>query len=278
MSQYIDLKQLPKGEPFNIEYIHSGNNSPYFQPHRHEYYEIVWSLSGDGYHSIDFVKYTLHPGQMYLIPPGQVHGNIHSTGSVCVLYFQPDFIEYDYRGQLTIDKAFYQNNDKPHCLQLDDTGCKDLGEIARILLQEVTAPGKDWGLIGALLKSFLRYITRYIPRHDASDASISERMYTLFTLIDLYFKKEKKACFYSGQLSLTNKRVNELVRQHCNKTLTRLIHDRIILEARRELAFTTKTVKEIAHYLGYEDPAYFCRFFRKLANESPLEFRERVFK
>jgi len=59
------------------------------------------------------------------------------------------------------------------------------------------------------------------------------------------------------------------------KTVTQLIHDRIILEANRELVFSTKTVKTIAFELGFDDPAYFSRFYRKQKRETPAEFRHR---
>lgn len=94
-------------------------------------------------------------------------------------------------------------------------------------------------------------------------------------LIEQYFKQEQKCEFYASKLSLTSKRLNEIVKNERGKTVTQLIHRRIVLEANRDLVFSTKTIKTIAFELGFEDPAYFSRFYRKQMHESPTEFRSR---
>lgn len=94
-------------------------------------------------------------------------------------------------------------------------------------------------------------------------------------LIEQHYTTNKHCDFYSQALSITNKRINEIVKADKGKTVTQLIHDRIILEANRELIFSTKTIKTIAFELGFEDPAYFSRFYRGQMNESPAEFRAR---
>ena len=61
---------------------------------------------------------------------------------------------------------------------------------------------------------------------------------------------------------MSPKALAKITRTHFNKTLSSLINERIIIEAKRELYLTGKTVKEIAYELGYEDEYYFSRFFK----------------
>ena len=77
-------------------------------------------------------------------------------------------------------------------------------------------------------------------------------------------------------LSITPKALAKLTKTHLNKTLTELINERIIIEAKRELYLTNKPVKEIAYDLGYNDEYYFSRFFKKNAEVSPQEYRDTV--
>ena len=70
--------------------------------------------------------------------------------------------------------------------------------------------------------------------------------------------------------------IEELTKTHFNKTLTDLISERIIIEAKRELYLTTKAVKEIAYELGYIDEYYFSRFFKNNADISPQAYRDTV--
>ncbi|HKR42434.1 MAG TPA: helix-turn-helix domain-containing protein, partial [Paraburkholderia sp.] len=54
-----------------------------------------------------------------------------------------------------------------------------------------------------------------------------------------------------------------------------LLHARMALEAQRQLAYTTRSVKHIALDLGFADPGYFTRFFQRLCGASPSDWRER---
>jgi AraC family transcriptional activator of pobA len=55
-----------------------------------------------------------------------------------------------------------------------------------------------------------------------------------------------------------------------------LIHLRMIVEAERQLRYTTMPVAQVAYLLGFEDPAYFTRFFRRHSGLSPKAFRART--
>ena len=68
----------------------------------------------------------------------------------------------------------------------------------------------------------------------------------------------------------------KITKVHFNKTLSSLINERIIIEAKRELYLSNKTIKEIAYELGYEDEYYFGRFFKVNAEVSPQMYRDTV--
>jgi AraC family transcriptional activator of pobA len=77
-------------------------------------------------------------------------------------------------------------------------------------------------------------------------------------------------------LNISAKALAKITKTHFNKTLTELISERIIIEAKRELYLTGKSVKEITYELGYEDEHYFSRFFKNNADVSPQMYRETV--
>jgi AraC-like DNA-binding protein len=94
--------------------------------------------------------------------------------------------------------------------------------------------------------------------------------------IEVHFKKVHNASGYASLLHTTTATLNRLSKLHFKKTLTDLIADRLIIEARRELYLTAKPVKEIAFELGYDDEFYFSRFFRKQTGVSPQTFRNTI--
>ncbi|GGB05309.1 hypothetical protein GCM10011511_30820 [Puia dinghuensis] len=94
--------------------------------------------------------------------------------------------------------------------------------------------------------------------------------------IEVHFRKIHNASGYAGLLHSTTSTLNRLSKLHFKKTLTNLIADRLIIEAKRELYLTAKPVKEIAFELGYDDEFYFSRFFRRQTGISPQTFRNTI--
>lgn len=92
-------------------------------------------------------------------------------------------------------------------------------------------------------------------------------------LINDHYAEQHQVGWYARRLGLTPARLNATVRAAAGKSAQQLIHERLLLEARRELIYTTRAVGAIADALGFSDPGYFTRFFKRLAGISPKDFR-----
>jgi AraC-like DNA-binding protein len=93
-------------------------------------------------------------------------------------------------------------------------------------------------------------------------------------LVELHFKRLHTVDDYANLLSLSPKILHKRITKTGTASPNELIKERIILEAKRLLAHTTLSVKEIGYALGYEDPAYFVRLFTNQAATSPADFRK----
>jgi YesN/AraC family two-component response regulator len=98
----------------------------------------------------------------------------------------------------------------------------------------------------------------------------------LKNFIETNFRTKHSASDYADLLNITPKALAKITKNHFNKTLTNLIAERIVIEAKRELYLTNKPVKEIAYELGYDDEHYFSRFFKNNADVSPQMYRDTV--
>ncbi|MFM9625806.1 helix-turn-helix domain-containing protein, partial [Streptomyces turgidiscabies] len=87
------------------------------------------------------------------------------------------------------------------------------------------------------------------------------------------YREKHTASDYASILNITPKALAKITKTHLNKTLTSLISERIIIEAKRELYLTNKPVKQIAYELGYDDEYYFSRFFKTNTDVSPQIYR-----
>jgi AraC family transcriptional activator of pobA len=92
------------------------------------------------------------------------------------------------------------------------------------------------------------------------------------------YKQLKSPGDYAAALHLSLSYLNEAVKEATGFTITYWIHQEVMLEAKRLLYHSSCTVKEIAYELGYEDPTYFSRLFKKTVGKTPGDFREQYRK
>jgi AraC family transcriptional activator of pobA len=80
---------------------------------------------------------------------------------------------------------------------------------------------------------------------------------------------------YADALGITPSHLNTVCKQLTGKSTLEVVHERLGLAARRELAYTERNIAGVAHRLGFEDPSYFTRFFKRETGVTPGEFRRR---
>lgn len=102
-------------------------------------------------------------------------------------------------------------------------------------------------------------------------AALIER---LRVLVDAHFREHLPVEHYSGKLGMSASQLGRLCREVLGMSTLDLINARLIHEAQRELVYSTLSVKQIAGLLGFDDEAYFGRFFRKNVGHRPTEFRD----
>ncbi|HRI26073.1 MAG TPA: AraC family transcriptional regulator, partial [Ferruginibacter sp.] len=99
------------------------------------------------------------------------------------------------------------------------------------------------------------------------------RFEELLRLLETNISSKKNVSDYTALLNLSAYQLNSITKASVGKTVSELINEQIILEAKRYLLATSNQVKDIADQLGYEDPSYFIRFFKKQTGSSPEAFR-----
>lgn len=92
-------------------------------------------------------------------------------------------------------------------------------------------------------------------------------------LVESNFLKHHDVAYYASLLHKSPKTLSNLFSIVSKKTPLNIIHDRIMLDARKRILYTDRSIKEIAHELGYEDIQTFSRFFKNKEGISPVEYR-----
>lgn len=110
------------------------------------------------------------------------------------------------------------------------------------------------------------------PREAGRDA-----LYTRWVvLMESHYHEHWPVTHYAERLGLSTERLNRLVRAETGRNAQALLHERLLREACRRLVHVVAPVSRIGFELGFEDPAYFCRFFKRHAGVGPKAYRERA--
>ncbi|MBW5801974.1 helix-turn-helix domain-containing protein [Halomonas elongata] len=102
-----------------------------------------------------------------------------------------------------------------------------------------------------------------------------EHLQAYQTLIEAQFSQQPGIEHFAEQLGVTSAHLNTLCRRLAGRSALQLLHERLLLEAKRQLTYTNLTIGEVAEGLGFSEPAYFTRFFKRLTGLPPKDFRRR---
>lgn len=252
-------------------------------PHRHNYYEIFFFKESGGTHEIDFASYPILDYSLHFISPEQVHllrRNKQVTGFV--LAFTKEFCSEEHAGVNFIDSfPFFNNPYSPPVIQMKTKEKQNnILDIISKIQSEYSSSGEDKAkILSSYLSIFLISAKRMYEPRNSSDKFIAahiELTRKFKLLVEKNFREMKLVSGYADMLNITAGHLNDTVHADTGKTASEIIHERIILEAKRLLYHSPKSVKEIAYELLYDDPSYFVRFFKTHAQLTPEEFRKHI--
>lgn len=250
-------------------------------PHVHTFYEIIWFTEAGGVYTVDFHDYDIQENSIFVLSPGQVHcfdGKTRHKG--VVMKFRTDFLDDKSADKdlmrYSIFNAFYSS---PFYLVSDKQVATELHNLTR-KMDEEQAMESGFGhleLLRSLVKIFLINVYRYgshhgIPQLDAMKPS--HRLFVMFrNLLEQNFNSMHLVQDYADRLNVSAKTLSNCTKECAGKAPLTFINERISLEAMRLLRFTDLRIKEIAYQLGYDDPSYFVKFFKRQTGIQPSEFR-----
>lgn len=146
-----------------------------------------------------------------------------------------------------------------------------------LLYELVFSKGFSKEAARSVLVGLLHWIDEWSVRHDMSGQEQYSRQEKLFyrflDLVNKYSLKERTVAFYAGQLCLSPRYLNTLIRQVSHKTVMDWVNESVVLEAKVLLRHTDKPVYEIAEALNFPNASFFVQFFRRAVGQTPLAYR-----
>ena len=224
---------------------------------------------------IDFNEYKVKSNTCYIVCPQQIHLLNRAPGSYgFVLQFKEEAIFSVKLQKLLQERAWsgagavlFEQDDELmnritlyiNMLQVEKDAKFNL-DIQRYILQ-------------ALLFELVSMVEKNAPME-----TIDPYFYEFQRQLDLNYKEEQTVGYYLGKLGVGEKKLSLLSKKYQGVTPLQLIHNRVLLEAKRCLVFEDKAHKEIAYELGFDSPASFSAFVKKKTGFTATELSQHLKK
>lgn len=263
---------------FKIEPI--SPNASYFQPHRCNYFTILWIGEGRGRYHAGLSDYRFEgPAVLFSNPYQTFFVESESAIQGTALQFHANFFCIEtYHEAVGCNGVLFNDIYGEPVVAPDGNLAAELGSLLAQMKREFQSGGLAHAeMLVAFLKVFLIKATRAkLDGEMPSDAppAIPPVVERLAELIEQNFQTKHSPADYAAALHITPKALGKLVKVHFGRTTTDLIRDRLLKHAKWQLLHTRLSVKEIAWEVGFPDELYFSRLFKRATGFAPTAFRE----
>ncbi|MBU3723931.1 MAG: helix-turn-helix domain-containing protein [Burkholderiaceae bacterium] len=275
---YGEAQSAVSPEFIHIEEISARSAARNWQieSHTHEgLLQFLFIFSGAARVRLDDEEWNLESPLAVVIPPHVIHAFKFMPGTE------------GYVLTLDADGLASQAEDKARMFsvlhsQADVIALSTNGQTAvriRSLLEQIEAEFRSPGAASTrlfvwLVRSLMLLLVRERMRSEQTDNDHVKGLVDQFRdLVEQHYTAHWSVEHYARALNLTEGRLNRLCQRVCGQTAFGVIQARLLLEARRKLIYTGTSVTQLAYELGFSDPAYFCRFFKKCTGLAPSRFR-----
>lgn len=255
-------------------------------PHTHGFYQIIWFRRGHGVHNVDFVDYPVADNTIFFIAPGQEHSFDGANDyEGVIIHFNASFMADEESSESVFLKydVFNAYDSLPYY--------KVTHEESGRLMAIVDEMGSEYSLTGAfahsdymqyLVRLFLIRVQRNGERRQKAKlyvGNVANRTFVRFRqLLEQNFHTMHTVQEYAQLLQVSPRTLTKYVALSTHCSPLQVINDRIALEAKRKIQHSALSIKEIGYDLGFSDPSYFVKFFKRITGRMPNEFRNQTYQ
>jgi AraC family transcriptional regulator, transcriptional activator of pobA len=251
------------------------------RPHAHrDLHQLLVIFTGSGEMQAETQNYPFQAPALLVAPAGVVHGFAFEPETEGYVVTLADSLLRDLARE---ESAFRRLFLAPACASLaaDPAHTQELADTVPKLRRELVWKAPASGAAAAarlmtVLVSAVRALHAPAGPESAATSARAALVARFREKIESHLRMGLSIAQYAKALSVTPARLRAACLEVTGKPPARVLEDRLLLEAKRNLTYTNMTVAETAYYLGFTDPAYFSRFFSKHAGESPATFRKRM--
>jgi AraC family transcriptional activator of pobA len=269
-------------EVVSLQRLTAANQSDLELPHRTDFYHIFLFENCAPTHYVDFEPIVIQPFSLLFIDKDRVHRfdpNLNYEGLV-LIFTDAFFCVREEDTKFLRGGLLFNSLTNESALTLTELDFQMFANIFKQIKNELNLPADNATpiLLRNLLHNFLLFSEREKRKQGFTDFKKSLDLdYALLfrDLLEQHYRNLKSVNDYAKMLFVAEKRLGQATSKILDKSPKQMIDERVMLEAKRLLSYSSLSIKAICMQLGFEDPAYFFRFFKKNALSTPLEFRKK---
>ena len=246
-----------------------------FKPHRHTFFQIIWFKKA-GSHFVDYIEYKHPANTVFFLAAGQVHyfcDNSENDGYL--FHFNDIFLQKENRPSYEIEYRIFNEMGVPF-ITLPDNEVPHFQYLTTRLIEEIEEKRFNYkqqlyNYLHILLLNIERLNRVHQPTIQLDDKF--ELAMRFKKLVQQHMNEFQSVSFFSEALGVSSKTLTSITKNYYQLTPSNFIHQAKILEAKRLLSNTRLSKKEIAYQLGFEQPTYFTKYFKKYTSLTPKEFQ-----
>ncbi|ALJ05763.1 transcriptional regulator [Pseudalgibacter alginicilyticus] len=248
------------------------------KPEQIDKYSIYWVKEGKGTYNIDFESYKFKGNTLFFLSPGQVFSvESEKIKEAYKLTFISDFYCIQtHDKEVACNGVLFNNLNQIPFIEPNILDSNKLQTILQNLIEEFqNNETAQYDMLQTYLKQFIIYTVRINNGFYKIKDDIESKLFKDFSvLVEQNYKTIHAVSDYAARLGLSPKSLTKHFKNTGVDSPNDFIKKRILLEAKRQLIYSNDSVKNIAYSLGFNDAAYFTRFFTKRVTKSPLQFKK----
>jgi AraC-like DNA-binding protein len=273
-----DISTFTYKDIFSLSTINLEKACVVNKPEQVNAYSIYWVKEGKGIYNIDFESYSFNESVLFFLSPGQVFSvDSEKIKEAYKLTFVRDFYCIQIHDkEVSCNGVLFNNIYETPFVKPNGDEANKLNFILESLIDEFSVnETAQYDMLQSYLKQFIIQSVRIKKEHHKLKEDSDTKLFKDFSLlVELNFKTLHSVTEYASRLGVSPKSITKHFQKVGAQTPSDFIKNRIVLEAKRQLIYSDASVKQIAYDLGFNDSAYFTRFFKKAVEKSPLQFKK----
>ncbi|MDR3706458.1 MAG: AraC family transcriptional regulator [Paludibacteraceae bacterium] len=244
-----------------------------YEAHLHDFEELIIVTRGSLVHFIDFEQEKANAPFFCYISMGKMHKLIpHEDLRGWVINYKPEFMP---DSKLSFYSNFFTSTNIP----LSSASCiNQYSNLCKLIEDGYKHEPVDYASLRNLLSGLISMIEaerkNNMPVETVARASQIETFNRFLKILEENFKQNEGVSFYAEKMNMSERNLNIISKNNFQKSVSEIIETRKLIEAKRLLLHTNKSVSEIGFELGYNEKSYFTRVFHNKMSITPSQFRE----